>query len=67
MSSSFRKMDKKDEESSSSGNPYKNIEKASVLQEVLFVFFFFLNLLNFKNRLEHLMKHQLMQENVFKF
>ncbi len=60
-------MDKKDEESSSSGNPYKNIEKASVLQEVLFVFFFFLNLLNFKNRLEHLMKHQLMQENVFKF
>jgi hypothetical protein len=60
-------MDKKDEESSSSGNPYKNIEKASVLQEVLFVFFFFLNLLKFKNRLEHLMKHQLMQENVFKF
>jgi len=27
-------MDKKDEESSSGGNPYRNIEKASVLQEV---------------------------------
>jgi hypothetical protein len=39
MSSSlFKKMDKKDEESNSSGNPYKNIEKTSVLQEVfLFV------------------------------
>ena len=34
MLSSFKKMDKKDEESSSSGNPYKNIEKASVLQDV---------------------------------
>jgi len=33
MLSSFRKLDKKDEESSTSGNPYKNIEKASVLQE----------------------------------
>ncbi len=31
-------MDKKDEEANSSGNPYKNIEKASVLQEV-FCFF----------------------------
>lgn len=29
-------MDKKDEESSSGGNPYRNIEKASVLQEVGF-------------------------------
>jgi putative IMPACT (imprinted ancient) family translation regulator len=38
MSSGFRKMDKKDEESSSSGNPYKNIEKASVLQEVFLIF-----------------------------
>jgi hypothetical protein len=35
MSSSFKKMDKKDEEASTSGNPYKNIEKASVLQEVI--------------------------------
>ncbi|CAF1521732.1 unnamed protein product, partial [Adineta steineri] len=33
MLSSFRKQDKKDEESSTSGNPYKNLEKASVLQE----------------------------------
>ncbi|CAF2902989.1 unnamed protein product, partial [Rotaria sp. Silwood2] len=33
MLSSFRKQDKKDEESGTSGNPYKNIEKASVLQE----------------------------------
>ncbi|CAF3506659.1 unnamed protein product [Rotaria socialis] len=30
---SFRKQDKKDEESGTSGNPYKNLEKASVLQE----------------------------------
>jgi hypothetical protein len=34
MLSSFRKQDKKDEESGTSGNPYKNLEKASVLQEV---------------------------------
>ena len=34
MLASFRRQDKKDEESSTSGNPYKNLEKASVLQEV---------------------------------
>ncbi|CAF4564961.1 unnamed protein product [Rotaria sp. Silwood2] len=33
MLASFRKQDKKDEESGTSGNPYKNLEKASVLQE----------------------------------
>ncbi|CAF0898652.1 unnamed protein product [Didymodactylos carnosus] len=33
MLASFRKQDKKDEESATSGNPYKNLEKASVLQE----------------------------------
>ncbi len=36
MLSSFRKQDKKDEESSTSGNPYKNLEKASILQEVIY-------------------------------
>jgi hypothetical protein len=36
MLSSFRKQDKKDEESATSGNPYKNLEKASVLQEVIY-------------------------------
>lgn len=42
--SMFKKMDKKDEESSSSGNPYKNIEKASVLQEVfIYLFIYFEN------------------------
>ena len=34
MLASFRKQDKKDEESATSGNPYRNLEKASVLQEV---------------------------------
>ncbi len=38
MSTLLKKMDKKDEESSSSGNPYRNIEKASVLQEVYFCY-----------------------------
>jgi hypothetical protein len=43
MLSSFRKQDKKDEESSTSGNPYKNLEKASVLQEVNYQNLFFFN------------------------
>jgi len=43
MLASFRKQDKKDEESATSGNPYKNLEKASVLQEVNDQNFVFLN------------------------
>ncbi len=31
-------MDKKDEESSTSGNPYKSIEKATIIQEVNHLF-----------------------------
>ncbi len=37
--SSFCKQDKKDEEAGTSGNPYKNLEKASVLQEVNYLSF----------------------------
>ena len=62
-------MDKKDEEFNTSGNPFKRIEKASVLQEVvkfnLTRKYLFLNLLLI--RLVYSTKQQLIQENAFKF
>jgi hypothetical protein len=66
MLSSFRKQDKKDEESATSGNPYKNLEKASVLQEVNYEYFKYKSF-SILNRLGHLMKLRSMHENVFKF